>query len=72
MKLVKSKCEKIWLFDASKDDLFIKAGLACFLPNCPTSACFAWGSKEIEVMLPFKAIGSSVPMRIVNARLSLQ
>lgn len=72
MKLVKSKCEKIWLFDASKDDLFVKAGLACFLSNCPSSIVIDFGKEEIEVGVPFKAIGNGAPMRILNARLPLQ
>ena len=72
MKLLKSKCEKIWLFDASKDDLFIKAGLACFLVNCPSSAVFVFNGEEIEASLPFKAIANGMPVRILNARLPLQ
>jgi hypothetical protein len=72
MKLAKSKCEKIWLFDVSKDDLFVKAGLACFLSNCPSSIVISFGKEEIEVGVPFKAIGNGVPMRILNARLPLQ
>lgn len=72
MKLVKSKCEKVWLFDTSKDDLFVKAGLACFLSDCPSSIVLNFDKEEIEVSLPFKAIGNGVPMRILNARLPLQ
>ena len=72
MKLVKSKCGKVWLFDASKDDLFVKAGLGCFLANCPSSIMLNFGKEEIEVSVPFKVIGSGVPMRIVNVRLPLQ
>ena len=72
MKLVKSKCEKVWLFDVNKDDLFVKAGLACFLVNCPSSIVLNFGKEELEVALPFNAIGNGVPMRILNARLPLQ
>lgn len=71
MRLIKSKCEKVWLFDVSKDDIFIRAGLACFLSNCASSATFVFSDGEVEASLPFKAIGSSMPIRILNARLPL-
>lgn len=72
MKLLKSACEKVWLFDVSKDDLFIKAGLACFLVNAPSSAEFVFNGETIEASMPFKAIGNGTPVRILNARLPLQ
>lgn len=72
MKLIKSECERVWLFDVKKDDLFIKAGLACFLANCPSSIVLEFNKETLEVSLPFKAIGNGVPMRILNARLPLQ
>jgi hypothetical protein len=72
MKLVKSECEKVWLFDVTKDDLSVKAGLACFLADCPSSVVLDFGKEKIETFLPFKAISSAVPMRILNARLPLQ
>jgi hypothetical protein len=72
MKLVKSECEKVWLFDVTMDDLFVKAGLACFLADCSSSVLLDFGKEKIETSLPFKAIGSAMPMRILNARLPLQ
>ena len=72
MKVLKSSCEKIWLFDAEVDDISIKAGLACFLSQCPAFAVFIYKDKKIEACLPLKAINSGVPLRIANARLFLQ
>jgi len=72
VKVLKSRCEKIWLFDAEVDDISIRAGLACFLSQCPAFATFAYKGKEIEACLPLKAINSGVPLRIANARLFLQ
>lgn len=72
MKVLKSSCEKIWLFDAEVDDISIKAGLACFLSQCPAFAAFVYKDKKIEACLPLKAINSGVPLRIANARLFLQ
>jgi hypothetical protein len=71
MKLIKSKCEKVWLFDVKKDDLWVKAGLACFLTGCSSSVFLSFKDQEIEVSVPFKAINSGMPVRILNARLSL-
>jgi len=72
VKVLKSSCGKVWLFDAEVDDISIKAGLACFLSQCPAFATFAYKNKEIEACLPLKAINSGVPLRIANARLFLQ
>lgn len=72
MKILKSKCKKIWLFDVEIDDISIKAGLACFLSQCPAFASFEYKKEEIEACLPLKAINSGVPLRIANARLFLQ
>jgi len=72
VKILKSTCEKVWLFDVEVDELSIKAGLACFLSQCPAFAKFLCKGKEIEACLPLKAINSGVPLRIVNARLFLQ
>ena len=71
MKLIKSTCEKVWLFDVQRDNLRIKAGLACFLTGCPSSVFFKFKNEELEVSVPFKAINSGMPIRILNARLSL-
>jgi hypothetical protein len=72
MKLLKSKCEKVWLFDANKEEFFIRAGLACFLSDCPSSAIFKIEDEEYVAILPFKVAGSATPARILNARLPLQ
>jgi hypothetical protein len=72
VKILKSSCEKIWLFDVEVDDISIKAGLACFLSQCPPFALFPYRKKEIEACLPLRAINSGVPLRIANARLFLQ
>jgi hypothetical protein len=61
----------VWLFDVQKDDLWIKAGLACFLAGCPSSVVLQFKGKDIEASLPFKAINNGMPVRILNARLSL-
>jgi len=72
MKVVKSKCANVWLFDVERGDLFIKAGLACFMRGCDSTATLTMENEEITVSLPFKAIGSVIPTRVVNARLPLQ
>jgi len=72
VKLLKSKCEKVWLFDAKVDDVSIGAGLACFLSQAPAFAVFAYKGNEIKACLPLRAINSGVPLRITNARLFLQ
>lgn len=72
MKILKSHCEKVWLFDVEVDDISIKAGLACFLSQCPAFVSFAYKDNKIEACLPLRAINSGVPLRITNARLFLQ
>lgn len=71
MKLIKSKCERVWLFDIKKEDSSIKAGLACFLAGCPSSVSFQFKEGQIEASVPFRAINSGMPVRILNARLFL-
>jgi hypothetical protein len=72
VKLLKSNCGKVWLFDVEVDEISIRAGLACFLTECPSFALFSYKGKDIEACLPLKAINSGVPLRISNARLFLQ
>lgn len=72
MKVVKSKCENVWLFDVEKGDSFVKAGLACFMRGCDSTTTLVMANEEITVSLPFRAIGSAIPTRVVNARLPLQ
>jgi len=71
MKLIKSKCERVWLFDIKKEDSSVKAGLACFLAGCPSSVSFRFKEEEVEVSVPFRAINNGMPIRILNARLFL-
>jgi hypothetical protein len=72
VKILKSSCEKVWLFDAEVDDISVRAGLACFLSQCSSSVSFVYKGKKIEACLPLRAINSGVPLRITNARLFLQ
>jgi len=72
VKVLKSNCERVWLFDVETDDISIKAGLACFLSQCPAFVVFNHKDKAIEACLPLRAINSGVPLRIANARLFLQ
>lgn len=71
MKLVKSKCEKAWLFDAAKRNDEITAGLACFLPGCGESLEVEFHGEECRIVVPLRAVDSPVPVRVTNARLSL-
>lgn len=71
MKLVKSKCEKAWLFDTTKRNDEIAAGLACFLPGCGESIEVELRGEECRVVVPLRAVNSPVPVKVTNARLSL-
>lgn len=71
MKLLKSKCEKAWLFDAAKYKEEITAGLACFLPGCVDHIEVEIKGELCRVAVPHRAIGSPVPVKVRNARLSL-
>jgi hypothetical protein len=71
MKLIKSNCERVWLFDIKKDESSVKAGLACFLAGCPSSVSFRFKEEEVEVSVPLRAINNGMPIRILNARLFL-
>lgn len=71
MKLLKSQCEKIWLFDVTRKDGELLAGLACFLPGCEDDARVEIKGKIYSITLPHKAIESVVPVKVSNARLSL-
>jgi len=48
VKTLKSRCEKIWLFDAEVDDISIKAGLACFLLNAQRSQLLLIKTKKLK------------------------
>jgi len=71
MKLVKSECGKAWLFDVAERDGWVTAGLACFLPACSEKIVLDIKGTHSEVFVPEKVIDSPVPVKVVNARLSL-
>lgn len=71
MKAVASQCEKVWLFDVKKEDDFVLAGLACFAPYCASEVELELQGEKRTMLVPPKAVNSLLPLRIVNARLSL-
>jgi hypothetical protein len=70
-KLIKSNCEKAWLFNVKQEDDALIAGFACFVHSCPLEVKMEVNGRERMVMLPSRAVNSSVPLRMLNARLSL-
>lgn len=71
MKLLKSTCERIWLFDCRIKDDCIEAGLACFLPNSPPRGTFIVKDKTYQAQLSSRAAEKPSAVRITNARLPL-
>ncbi len=71
MKVLKSACEKTWLFDTKRDDDFLVAGLACFAPGCNSEVEIEVDGQKRLVITPPKVVNSPLPLRMVNARLSL-
>jgi hypothetical protein len=71
MKLLKSTCEKIWLFDCQIKEDRIEAGLACFLPHSPSHGIFVTKGKEYKAQLSSRAVDKPSAVRIINARLPL-
>jgi hypothetical protein len=71
MKLLKSTCEKIWLFDCRIKEDYIEAGLACFLPHSPSRGTFVVKDKTYVAQLSSKAVDKPGAIRISNARLPL-
>jgi hypothetical protein len=71
IRLMKSDCEKAWLFDVKKEDNILRVGFACFLAQCPQQLLFSMGRDKVTVLTPHKATASPMPTRIVNARLSM-
>ncbi len=71
MKLLKSDCEKIWLFDCKIKEDHIEAGLACFLPFSPSRGVFTVEGKTYAVQLSNGTAEKPSASRIVNARLAL-
>ena len=47
------------------------AGFACFVHSCPMEVKMIVNGKERKVMVPARAVNGSVPLRMMNARLSL-
>lgn len=71
MKLLKSTCEKVWLFDCHVKEDYIEAGLACFLPGSPSLAKFVFKDSHHFVQLSGKVVEKPNAVRIMNARLPL-
>ena len=71
MKLLKSNCEKAWLFDVARYKEELTAGLACFLPECKEHVHLELNGTMYCVAVPHRAINSPVPVKVSNARLSL-
>lgn len=71
MKLLKSKCERAWLFNVSKRGEELFAGMACFLPGCGGDVLVEIKGICCSLVVPHKAINSAVPVKVSNARLSL-
>lgn len=70
-QLIKSECERAWLFDVKKEGDLLNVGFACFLAQCPQQIFVSMGKEKIALLVPQKAANSPVPMRIINARLSM-
>jgi hypothetical protein len=70
-KLVKSICDKAWLFNVKQEEDMLIAGFACFIHGCPPEVKMVINGKEREVMIPSRAVNSPMPLRMMNARLSL-
>jgi hypothetical protein len=70
-KFIKSHCEKAWLFNVKQDGDSLTAGFACFISNCPLEVKMQINGEERIAMIPSRAANSSVPLRMLNARLSL-
>lgn len=71
MKLAKSDCGRAWFFDARKESDMLHVGFACFLPRCSQQILVSMGKEKVALLVPQKATNSPVPVRIINARLSV-
>jgi hypothetical protein len=71
MKLVKSDCGRAWFFDAREEGGILHAGFACFLSRCSQQILVSMGKEKVALLVPQKATNSPVPVRIINARLSV-
>ena len=70
-KLLKSICNNVWLFNIKEENDLLIAGFACFLHNCPMEVKMMINEVERKVMVPSRAVHGPVPLRMLNARLSL-
>jgi hypothetical protein len=70
-KFLKSICENVWLFNIKEENDLLVAGFACFLHNCPVEIKMVINKIERKVMVPSRAANGPVPVRMLNARLSL-
>jgi hypothetical protein len=70
-KLMKSTCESAWLFNVKQEGDLLMAGFACFVHSCPMEVKMVVNGKERKVMVPARAVNGAVPLRMMNARLSL-
>jgi hypothetical protein len=59
------------LFNVKQEDEALIAGFACFAHSCPLEVKVKVNGEERMVMIPSRAVNSSVPLRMLNARLSL-
>lgn len=71
IRLLKSSCEKAWLFNVKQEEDLLNVGFACFLADCPYQLHFSVAGRDLLVLAPQKAAASPVPTRIINARLSV-
>jgi hypothetical protein len=71
VKLLKSKCEKAWFFDARKAKDVLVVGFCCFLPECPSEVEISFRGVRMMAMVPKGAVYSAVPTRAINVKLSL-
>lgn len=70
-KLVKSICGNAWLFNVKQEDDLLLAGFACFAHSCPMEVKMMIDDVERSVIVPSRAANGPVPLRMLNARLSL-
>ena len=70
-KVLKSDKEHVWLFNATISEGIVNAGLACFTPHCPSEVKLSIKDVQRTAIIPSRAMGSAVPLRMLNARLSL-
>ena len=70
-KLMKSICKRAWLFNVQQEDDLLVAGFACFVHGCPMEVEMVIDGRQRKVMIPARAVNGSVPLRMMNARLSL-